>query len=98
MDRFQPGRTALSSADGIEAEAGLAVVLVACLVAAVGGAVEQRRVHCGRIPLVYVDGMRQRRRRSENSSASRARPISVGESGMRTDLAGQRAPQDWRSG
>jgi hypothetical protein len=26
MGRFQPGRTALSSADGIEAEAGLAVV------------------------------------------------------------------------
>jgi hypothetical protein len=58
MGRFQPGRTALSSADGIEAEAGLAVVLMACLVAAVGGAVEQRRVHCGRTPMLDMDGMR----------------------------------------
>ena len=62
MGRFQLGRTALSSADGIEAEAGLAVVLVAHLVAAMGGAVAKRSAHFGLIPVVNVDGMRQRRR------------------------------------
>ena len=64
VDRVLPGRIALPAVDGCrcEADAGLAMVLVAHLVAAVGSAVAQRRSHCGRIHLVDVDGMRPRRR------------------------------------
>ena len=73
MGRFQRGRTALSIANGIEAEASLAVVLVARLAAAVGSAVSvgesgvradlpgqhaKEAGRPGRIRLV-VDGVRQ---------------------------------------